>query len=116
MSWTNPRTWVLGEMVTETLLNTHLRDNMIFLKSNPQIHLQELMERLRYWVRVVKDLLADEPNEDIRRTRFAREVGGEMRRSVSDPEALRYGLAVGLDQSYNGLERYWKKKAERAAR
>jgi hypothetical protein len=37
VSWTNPRTWVLGEMVTETLLNTHLRDNMLFLKSNPQI-------------------------------------------------------------------------------
>ena len=36
-----------------------------------------------------------------------------MRRSVSDPEALRYGLAIGLDQSYNGLERYWTKKAER---
>ena len=94
----------------EALFLTHFG-----LKSNPAIHLQELMERLRGWARLVKDLMADEPNEDVRRTRFARQVGLELRRSVSDPEALRYGLAIGLEQSYNGLERYWKKKAERAA-
>ena len=58
--------------------------------------------------------MADEANEDVRRTRFARQAGLELRRSVSDPEALRYGLAIGLEQSYNGLERYWKKKADRA--
>jgi glyoxylase-like metal-dependent hydrolase (beta-lactamase superfamily II) len=86
------------------------------LKANPAIHLQELIERLRGWARLVKDLMADEPDEDVRRTRFARQVGLELRRSVSDPEALRYGLAIGLDQGYNGLERYWKKKAERAGR
>ena len=79
-------------------------------------HLQELMERLRGWARLVKDLMADEPNEDVRRARFARQVGLELRRSVSDAEGLRYGLAIGLDQSYNGLARYWTKKAERAAR
>ena len=95
----------------EALFLTHFG-----LKSNPAIHLQELIERLRGWARLVKDLMADEPNEDVRRTRFARQVGLELRRSVSDAEALRYGLAIGLDQSYNGLERYWKKKAERAGR
>ena len=60
--------------------------------------------------------MAAEPSEDARRAKFARQVGVELRRGVSDPEAFRYSLAVGLDQSYNGLERYWKKKAERAAR
>jgi glyoxylase-like metal-dependent hydrolase (beta-lactamase superfamily II) len=86
------------------------------LKSNPQIHMQELLERLRMWARLVKDLMADEANVDVRRTRFARQVGVEMRRSVSDGDSLRYGLAIGLEQSYNGLERYWTKKAERAGR
>ena len=95
----------------EALFVTHFG-----LKANPAIHLQELMERLRGWARLVKDLMADEPNEDVRRTRFARQVGLELRRSVSDAEGLRYGLAIGLDQSYNGLARYWTKKAERAAR
>jgi hypothetical protein len=28
MAWTNPRTWVTGEVVTSSLLNVHLRDNL----------------------------------------------------------------------------------------
>lgn len=28
-SWTAPRTWVVGEIVTAALLNTHLRDNLL---------------------------------------------------------------------------------------
>lgn len=30
-SWTSPRTWVDDELVTATLLNTHLRDNQQYL-------------------------------------------------------------------------------------
>jgi len=37
MSWTAPRTWVYNELVDETDLNTHVRDNLLFLKSNPLI-------------------------------------------------------------------------------
>lgn len=29
MSWTDPRTWVTNEVVTSSLLNTHLRDNLL---------------------------------------------------------------------------------------
>ena len=28
MAFTSPRTWVAGELVTASLLNTHLRDNL----------------------------------------------------------------------------------------
>lgn len=28
MAWTTPRNWVVGEVVTSTLLNTHVRDNL----------------------------------------------------------------------------------------
>jgi len=31
MGWTNPRTWLAGEVVTATLLNTHLRDDLLYL-------------------------------------------------------------------------------------
>lgn len=31
MSWTAPRTWVAGETVTASLINTHLRDNLLAL-------------------------------------------------------------------------------------
>jgi glyoxylase-like metal-dependent hydrolase (beta-lactamase superfamily II) len=95
----------------EALFLTHFG-----LKSNPAIHLQELMERLRLWARLVKDLMAAEPNPDVRRAKFARQVDLELRRTASPAEVIRYGLAVAADQSYNGLERYWTKKAERAAK
>lgn len=32
MSWTAPRTWVTGETLTSTLMNTHLRDQLAYLK------------------------------------------------------------------------------------
>src|SRR5262245_46252801 len=28
MVWTTPRTWTVGELVTESMLNTHIRDNL----------------------------------------------------------------------------------------
>lgn len=28
MSWTTPRTWVTGELVTASIMNTHVRDNL----------------------------------------------------------------------------------------
>ena len=31
VSWTSPRTWVAGENPTAATLNTHLRDNVLFL-------------------------------------------------------------------------------------
>lgn len=31
MAWTTPRTWVPGELVTASMMNTHIRDNMNYL-------------------------------------------------------------------------------------
>ena len=36
MPWTPPRTWVDGETPTGGQFNTHIRDNLIFLKDTPQ--------------------------------------------------------------------------------
>lgn len=33
-AWTTPRTWATGEVVTETMLNTHVRDNLLHLKEH----------------------------------------------------------------------------------
>jgi hypothetical protein len=35
MSWTTPRTWGTSELVTASLLNTHVRDNLAYLKASP---------------------------------------------------------------------------------
>lgn len=34
MAWTTPRTWVPGELVTASMMNTQIRDNQSFLYSN----------------------------------------------------------------------------------
>lgn len=34
MAWVTPRTWVTGEVVTSSIMNTHVRDN--FLAANPE--------------------------------------------------------------------------------
>ncbi len=31
MAWTTPRTWVVGELVTASLMNAHVRDNLNYL-------------------------------------------------------------------------------------
>lgn len=33
MAWTTPRTWIPGELVTASMLNIHLRDNMNALRA-----------------------------------------------------------------------------------
>lgn len=35
MSWTTPRTWVAGEIVTAAEMNTHVRDDLNWLHDNP---------------------------------------------------------------------------------
>lgn len=35
MAWTAPRTWIAGEVVTAALMNTHLRDNLLYLFARP---------------------------------------------------------------------------------
>lgn len=35
MAWSNPRTWVAGEQVTASLMNTYVRDEFAYLKDSP---------------------------------------------------------------------------------
>lgn len=35
MAWTNPRTWTASEVVTAAIMNTHVRDNLSYLKDSP---------------------------------------------------------------------------------
>ncbi len=36
MPWTAPRTWVVGELVTAAFMNTHVRDNLLYLQTYTQ--------------------------------------------------------------------------------
>lgn len=33
MAWTTPRTWTTGETVTKTIMDTHVKDNLDYLKT-----------------------------------------------------------------------------------
>ncbi len=38
MAWTAPRTWAVGEVVTAAMQNTHVRDNLLYLKTHTDLY------------------------------------------------------------------------------
>lgn len=38
MAWTTPRTWVNGETIDASIMNTHIRDNLNYLKTQVAAH------------------------------------------------------------------------------
>ena len=75
-------------------------------------HLQAMFESIASWSRIVQRLLADATLKDEERlTRFVGEVFQDLRRRLGDNEAADYTKAGGLNFSYQGLARYWKKRA-----
>jgi glyoxylase-like metal-dependent hydrolase (beta-lactamase superfamily II) len=74
-------------------------------------HFQNMFENMEDWSRIVRRLLADTalPDED-RQSRFVDEAFAELRRRVGDDEASDYTKAGGLNYSYQGLARYWRKR------
>jgi glyoxylase-like metal-dependent hydrolase (beta-lactamase superfamily II) len=75
-------------------------------------HFQELTERLTAWSGIVRRLLADAAlTDDDRQSRFVEEVLLEIRRIVGEEEAAQYNRAGRLDYSWQGLARYWRRKA-----
>lgn len=78
-----------------------------------RVHFQELFARLSHWSDIVRRLLADASLDDQEREkRFVEEVTRELRRAVGDGEAARYSRAGRLDYSWQGLARYWRKRAD----
>lgn len=76
-------------------------------------HFQQLMDRLAAWSGIVRRLLADASmSDDDRQRRFIDEAMLDLRRVVGDAEAEQYDRAGRLDYSWQGLSRYWRKKAE----
>lgn len=46
MVWTAPRTWVNGEIETETIFNTHVRDNLLALRPSAAIGVREAVQSI----------------------------------------------------------------------
>jgi hypothetical protein len=75
-------------------------------------HFQQLFDRIDTWSSLVRRLLADESIDDAERERrFVEEGRADIRRAVGEVEADHYSRAGRLDYSWQGLARYWRKRA-----
>jgi glyoxylase-like metal-dependent hydrolase (beta-lactamase superfamily II) len=76
-----------------------------------RLHLTDMTERLAFWSRIVRNLLADQAlDENQKLLAFLDEAMLELRRKVGEQEAEQYARAGRLDYSWQGLARYWTKK------
>jgi glyoxylase-like metal-dependent hydrolase (beta-lactamase superfamily II) len=82
------------------------------LVSTPAPHLQELLSRLRRYAEIARVSLASSDDPEVQRDRFIAEVLRELRSAVGEAMTARYTLAAPLDQCWQGLARYWKKKGK----
>jgi len=74
-------------------------------------HMQAMFENMSEWSRIVRRLLADATLDDAgRQKRFTDEAALILRQRVGESEAEGYMRAGGLNYSYQGLARYWRKR------
>jgi glyoxylase-like metal-dependent hydrolase (beta-lactamase superfamily II) len=79
---------------------------------SPRVQFQQLRDNIEAWSRIVRRLLSDpQMNEEQRQAAFVDEASQHLRRSVGSAEAEQYGRAGRLDYSWQGLARYWRRKA-----
>jgi len=73
-------------------------------------HLQGMFENIDAWSVIVRRLLNDASIDDAgRQQRFVDEAFLDITRRTSENEASDYVRAGGLNYSYQGLARYWRK-------
>ena len=77
-----------------------------------RMHFQDMTERLAAWSGIVRRLLADDSlNEEQRLEAFMNAALLDIKRKVGAFEAEQYSRAGRLDYSWQGLSRYWRRKA-----
>lgn len=75
-------------------------------------HFQQLMDRLAEWNRIVRKLIATATlTEEERQERFVDDATADLQRTVGPAEAQLYVRAGSLAYSWQGLARYWRKRA-----
>jgi glyoxylase-like metal-dependent hydrolase (beta-lactamase superfamily II) len=74
-------------------------------------HLQAMFENIEAWSWIVRRLLGDASlSDEERQRRFSDEVLLDLQRRLGEAEAADYTKAGGLNFSWQGLARYWRKK------
>jgi glyoxylase-like metal-dependent hydrolase (beta-lactamase superfamily II) len=89
----------------DTLFLTHFG-----ARQGARQHLESMFENILAWSRIVRRLLADATIEDAeRQRRFVDEAFLEIERRIGETNAHDYVRAGGLNYSWQGLARYWRK-------
>jgi glyoxylase-like metal-dependent hydrolase (beta-lactamase superfamily II) len=77
-----------------------------------RVHFQQLRDHLDAWSAIVRRLISDAAlDETAREQAFVDETLLALRRAIGEREAELYSRAGRLDYSWQGLARYWRKKA-----
>jgi glyoxylase-like metal-dependent hydrolase (beta-lactamase superfamily II) len=95
----------------DTLFLTHFGP-----RGGARQHFQAMFENIDSWSRIVRRLLADPSiaEDGERQQQFVNEAYREIKRRIGETDASDYVRAGGLNYSYQGLSRYWKKNAANA--
>ncbi len=92
----------------DRLLSTH------FGVSTPVLpHLEELRSRLAEWSDRVLSTLGEPGEDGVKARAFADWVASQVRRRMSDADARTYEWGTTALNSWHGLARYWRSRAER---
>jgi glyoxylase-like metal-dependent hydrolase (beta-lactamase superfamily II) len=74
-------------------------------------HFQAMFENIESWSRTVRRLLAETAlTDEERQKRFVEETFVDLTRRIGETEATDYTKAGGLNYSWQGLARYWRKR------
>jgi glyoxylase-like metal-dependent hydrolase (beta-lactamase superfamily II) len=77
-------------------------------------HFAELRRQHRAWAQRVRDSLGDTADDNARMAAFVRSAVDDFRAILPPAECVLYERAGGLELSWQGLARYWRKKAKSA--
>jgi len=82
---------------------------------DPQPHLEQTAQRLREQAALVRTLLDEHGDTDAAVTAFVAEVDRRTREAAGAETAGVFEVGAPVEQLWQGLRRYWVKRAERAA-
>jgi glyoxylase-like metal-dependent hydrolase (beta-lactamase superfamily II) len=81
----------------------------------PAPHVAEFRERLHHWADVAAECLRTAPDESAALEMFVAKSHREMQERLGEAEAQHHAFTAGLNLSFLGLARYWRKRARTAA-
>ncbi len=91
----------------KTLFLTHFGPSPL----PPATHMQTLLENLDTASRLARETLSTPGTDDDRRRQYADLIKRELRRQMTEAQMSSYALAAPFEMLWDGLARYWRKKA-----